>query len=179
MLTEKHNEVLTIEQSSTRSPDSVDSEPLPVAGSAEREEAERRLVRKLDRRLLPTIVIVFIMNYIDRNAVTTARLKGLEADLGLTGEIHSNLKVTHNFGGIVACRFFIGLPEAAFYPGGDHLLAISMVYKEGPATAKVLAPMRNSFDLAGAGISIFDLLRRIIDLKCVWHGMLGCFPPEV
>ncbi|KAJ8079917.1 hypothetical protein PM082_016742 [Marasmius tenuissimus] len=157
MLAKKDNEVLTIEQGSKRSPDTVDSEPLPVAGSAEREEAERRLVRKLDRRLLPTMVIVFIMNYIDRNAVTTARLKGLEADLGLTDEIPSNMilnyisrpswiggavvawgltstmtGVTHNFGGIVACRFFIGLPEAAFkfYPGAIYLVSRWYTKKE-------------------------------------------------
>ncbi|KAG0693959.1 major facilitator superfamily domain-containing protein [Suillus ampliporus] len=49
-----------------------------------RQAAERRLVRKLDFRLLPTIVIIFIMNYIDRVAITSARLKGLETDLGLT-----------------------------------------------------------------------------------------------
>ncbi|KAL0062319.1 hypothetical protein AAF712_010803, partial [Marasmius tenuissimus] len=85
-LGEKDNEkgeAYAIEHASTHSPE-VDSKPLPVAGSAEREEAERRLVRKLDRRVLPTVAIVYIMNYIDRNAVTTARLKGLEEDLQLT-----------------------------------------------------------------------------------------------
>ena len=30
-----------------------------------RAAAERRLVKKLDHRLLPTIVVIFIMNYID------------------------------------------------------------------------------------------------------------------
>lgn len=30
-----------------------------------RPEAERRLVRQLDLRLMPTIIIIFIMNYID------------------------------------------------------------------------------------------------------------------
>lgn len=33
--------------------------------TAERNLVERRLVRKLDRRLLPTIVLIFILNYID------------------------------------------------------------------------------------------------------------------
>ena len=31
----------------------------------QRASAERRLVKKLDHRLLPTIVVIFIMNYID------------------------------------------------------------------------------------------------------------------
>ena len=30
-----------------------------------RASAERRLVKKLDRRLLPTIVVIYIMNFID------------------------------------------------------------------------------------------------------------------
>lgn len=38
---------------------------LPAPGSQERLLAERRLVRKLDMRLIPTIFIIFIMNYID------------------------------------------------------------------------------------------------------------------
>ena len=30
-----------------------------------REQAEKKLVRKLDFRLLPTIILIFILNYID------------------------------------------------------------------------------------------------------------------
>ena len=69
-----------------------------------RQVAERHLVRVLDSRLMPTIIIIFLMNYIDvsvlpsrlymslthciqRNGITTARLKGLEQDLGLSGTI--------------------------------------------------------------------------------------------
>jgi hypothetical protein len=70
-----------------------------------RASAERRLVKKLDYRLLPTIVVIFIMNFIDvrqphrvqysfvcswilmqRSGVTSARLDGLEQDLHLTGK---------------------------------------------------------------------------------------------
>jgi hypothetical protein len=39
--------------------------PLPEPGSPERLLAERKLVRKLDARLLPTIILIYIMNYID------------------------------------------------------------------------------------------------------------------
>ena len=82
-------------------------EKLPPSGSAERVLAERKLVRKLDMRLLPTIFLIFIMNYIDvreafsissvysglndqtasqRNGVTTARLKGMQQDLHISGK---------------------------------------------------------------------------------------------
>ena len=41
-----------------------------------RPAAERRLVRMLDMRLLPTIIVIFIMNYIDvRDIVQPIRLE--------------------------------------------------------------------------------------------------------
>jgi len=139
---------------------------IQVLDAGKRAAAERHLIRKLDMRLLPIIILIYIMNYIDRTAITTARLKGLEQDLGLTdlqyetvvailyasycpAQIPSNMLlnwisrpslyigtcvvlwgltsaltgVTHNFAGIMACRVFIGLPEAAFYPGAIYLLS--------------------------------------------------------
>ena len=41
---------------------------FPEPGSRERALAEKRLVKKLDIRLLPTIILIFIMNYIDVRA---------------------------------------------------------------------------------------------------------------
>lgn len=41
---------------------SVDNEELRAGG---RHTAEQRLVRKLDVWLLPTVVIIYLMNYID------------------------------------------------------------------------------------------------------------------
>ncbi|PPR01382.1 hypothetical protein CVT24_006220 [Panaeolus cyanescens] len=142
-------------------------------GSPERLLAEKKLVRKLDSRLLPTIFIIFIMNYIDRNGVTTARLKGMQQDLHINdlqyatviailfvsycpAQIPSNMilnkvsrpslyigactvawgltsaltGITRNFAGIIACRVFIGLPEAAFYPGAIFLLSRWYTKKE-------------------------------------------------
>lgn len=45
---------------------------------------ERDLVKKLDLRILPIIIVLFILNFIDRNNFANARLKGLEADLKLS-----------------------------------------------------------------------------------------------
>ncbi|EIM85079.1 MFS general substrate transporter [Stereum hirsutum FP-91666 SS1] len=117
-----------------------------------RPSAERALVRKLDMRLLPTIILIFIMNYIDRTAVTSARLKGLQQDLGMTDiqysiilailyasycpmQIPSNI-VTHNFIGLLLCRIFIGIPEelafrSAILYGG---LLISNAFGSGSIT---------------------------------------------
>ena len=44
----------------------------------ERAAAERALTRKIDLRLLPMLVLMYIMNYLDRNNIAAARLAGLE-----------------------------------------------------------------------------------------------------
>ncbi|OJJ63750.1 hypothetical protein ASPSYDRAFT_141445 [Aspergillus sydowii CBS 593.65] len=61
--------------------------PVYVAAlsSDERACAERALVRKIDIRLLPMVIIMYIMNYLDRNNIAAARLAGLEKDLKLVG----------------------------------------------------------------------------------------------
>ena len=51
----------------------------------ERARLERALVRKIDLRLLPMIILMYILNYLDRNNIASARLAGLETDLGLVG----------------------------------------------------------------------------------------------
>ena len=51
----------------------------------ERKRAERALVRKIDFRLIPPIVIMYILNYLDRNNIASARLAGLEDELKLHG----------------------------------------------------------------------------------------------
>jgi hypothetical protein len=48
--------------------------------------AEKKLRRKIDRLIMPVVVTVYLMNYIDRNNYAAARLQGLEKDLGLVGD---------------------------------------------------------------------------------------------
>lgn len=45
---------------------------------------EKKLKRKIDSLIMPLVVLVYLMNYIDRNNYAAARLQGLEKDLGLT-----------------------------------------------------------------------------------------------
>ncbi|KAF5348567.1 hypothetical protein D9756_009620 [Leucocoprinus leucothites] len=172
---------------------------LPAPGTEERIIAEKKLLRKLDMRLLPTIFVIYIMNYIDRNGITTARLQGLQADLNMNdvqyatliavlyasyspAQIPSNMLlnyvtrpaayigicvvawgltslltgVTVNYSGILACRFFIGLPEAAFYPGAMYLLSRWYTKKELSFRSAVLYAgllLSNAFGaLIAAGI---------------------------
>ncbi|KAL4876866.1 major facilitator superfamily domain-containing protein [Aspergillus karnatakaensis] len=43
------------------------------------------LVKKLDLRIMPIVWMMYFLNYVDRNAIASARLNGLEEDLGLVG----------------------------------------------------------------------------------------------
>ncbi|KAI9900785.1 hypothetical protein N3K66_005047 [Trichothecium roseum] len=49
----------------------------------QRHELEVRVKRKIDFRILPMIVLMYILNYIDRNNIAAARYAGLEDDLKL------------------------------------------------------------------------------------------------
>jgi hypothetical protein len=53
-----------------------------------REEAEKKIVRKIDKRLLPLVVIIYLFNYLDRNSITQARLYGLQKDTHVNGAVY-------------------------------------------------------------------------------------------
>ncbi|KAF2757108.1 MFS general substrate transporter [Pseudovirgaria hyperparasitica] len=121
---------------------------------------EKKLKRKIDLRLMPMAILMYIMNYLDRNNIAAVRLAGLQTELRLTSvqyqttvsilfvgyilmQIPSNLLLNkiglpavylpscmvvwgivsgatagcHNYGGLLAIRFFLGFVEAAYFPG--------------------------------------------------------------
>lgn len=45
---------------------------------------EIRLVRSIDWKMMPILWLMYCLNYLDRNAITVARLDSLEEDLNLT-----------------------------------------------------------------------------------------------
>ncbi|KAJ7730757.1 major facilitator superfamily domain-containing protein, partial [Mycena metata] len=172
----------------------------PTDGEAsERHHAQQQLLHKLDFRLIPAIFVIYIMNYVNRTAITAARLRGLEQDLHLSdiqysvvlsilfvtlslGQPPSNMilnkvrrpsvyigccvvawglasalsGVTTNYAGMLACRFFIGLPEASFYPGAVYLLSCWYTKKELAIRTAILfsgLDIANAFGaLVAAGI---------------------------
>lgn len=50
-----------------------------------RQKVETELRRKIDTRILPLIVLIYLLNYLDRNSITQARLYGLQEDTGVKG----------------------------------------------------------------------------------------------
>ncbi|CAG8003853.1 unnamed protein product [Penicillium olsonii] len=124
----------------------------------EEKVVEKQLRKRIDALIMPLAILVYLMNYIDRNNYAAAKLQGLEEDLNLddtkyqTGlsvlfvgyilmQVPSNMLLNYmgrpswyigffvcawglvsaltsqvsTYGGIVACRFILGLVEAPFF----------------------------------------------------------------
>lgn len=50
-----------------------------------RKEYEKRVVRKVDTRLLPMLIIMYLLNFLDRSNLAQARQGTLEEDLDMKG----------------------------------------------------------------------------------------------
>lgn len=50
----------------------------------ERLRLETKMRRRIDIRLMPMLILMYILNYLDRNNIAAARLVGLDTELGLT-----------------------------------------------------------------------------------------------
>ncbi|KFY29735.1 hypothetical protein V494_08501 [Pseudogymnoascus sp. VKM F-4513 (FW-928)] len=117
------------------SPTAKNDNTVDAVSSAE----YRKLIWKLDVRLLPPLFILWFISLIDRVNIGTARIQGLEKDLGmnplskqfniatgskqLVGIFTIGQGLVTNFGGLVAMRFIIGILEAGLIPGSIFLLS--------------------------------------------------------
>jgi sugar phosphate permease len=93
----KDTQVQQIENGSLSGKTSLDK--IPGANEAQREfflnfaskDAEwivaedKRLVRKIDIRLLPFLIVMYLLNFLDRSNLAQARQGSLEKDLGMQG----------------------------------------------------------------------------------------------
>ncbi|KAH8657545.1 major facilitator superfamily domain-containing protein [Tricladium varicosporioides] len=84
----------------------------------ERKRKEKALVRHIDRRLLPMLILMYILNYVDRNALPAARIQGLETDLGLKG-VEYNTALSVLFAGYILAQvpsnMILGLTRPSIY----------------------------------------------------------------
>lgn len=76
--------VVDLKQSYTK-PEQPDTEAAPGSTYYIDELAERRLVRKLDLNILPLVMVIYLVSFLDRVNIGNARLFGLEEDLNLHG----------------------------------------------------------------------------------------------
>lgn len=77
---EKYNSAASNESFRDDIPDS-----LKHMSDEEIDRFMKKTNRKMDIRILPMLVLIYILNYLDRNSLYYARLAGIEEDLGLEG----------------------------------------------------------------------------------------------
>ncbi|KAK0187187.1 major facilitator superfamily domain-containing protein [Armillaria mellea] len=109
-------------------------------------EVEKRLVRKIDRHIVPTVWVLYTLSYLDRANIGNAKSGGMEEALSLTSnqysiillvffisyvifEVPANMFLTRVrpsyylsglcfiWGALAGVRFCLGIIEAGFAPG--------------------------------------------------------------
>jgi len=77
-----------------------DAGPASAMDPERRKQVEKRLKLKLDLRC-SFFVIIYIMNYLDRNNIAAARLGGLQEDLGIDDTQYATC--------LSICKFFFSV----------------------------------------------------------------------
>ncbi|OAA57589.1 MFS transporter [Niveomyces insectorum RCEF 264] len=123
-------ETMEVEQqeAEVRSAADVDMKPVPenrlaMAHAMSEEEfldAEKRLKRKLDFRLLVPLWLMYIMNFLDRNNIAAAKVAGLSTSLHLTSAQYSTavaiLFVSYVLAQIPSNVFLVHLRPSLYLP---------------------------------------------------------------
>jgi len=65
-------------------PEAQDPSGPALAPGEKEDKATRRLIRKIDIRLLPVLAVIYAFALIDRVNLPNARIAGMDADLGLS-----------------------------------------------------------------------------------------------
>ncbi|RGP76559.1 mfs general substrate transporter [Fusarium longipes] len=99
----------------------------------------RKVLWKIDIRIIPILMILYILSYVDRANIGNARIEGMVTDLGLSNTQYNTVLsiffvtyilcaniwkhgIVHNYGGIMAVRLLMGVFEAGLFPGAIALL---------------------------------------------------------
>ncbi|KAM0085596.1 hypothetical protein ACKRZS_002102 [Fusarium odoratissimum] len=120
-----------------------------TANIENRDIKENALVRRIDKRMMPLMMLLYILNYLDRNNIATARLGNFEEDIGLVAEQY-NTVISIFFDATVdlfalyhgllghSLRFILGFVEAPFFPGALFLFSSWYTKKELAVRISVL-----------------------------------------
>ncbi|KAI5272091.1 NAD(P)-binding protein [Aureobasidium subglaciale] len=77
----------------------------------------KRVLRRIDWRMMPTITIMFLLNYLDRINVSNARLAGLQSDLGMSDTIWSAGISTFYVGYLIGNLWLARVRPSLLLPG--------------------------------------------------------------
>ncbi|KAH8432857.1 uncharacterized protein LDX57_010487 [Aspergillus melleus] len=109
-----------------------------------------RATLKMDVMIFPCLMLMYILNYLDRNNIGAAKHANITEDLhlssteyqscisvlfagytvyicaamGIWGVISACQAAVHNFAGLMVARFLIGFVEAVFFPGALYYLSV-------------------------------------------------------
>ncbi|OJJ07726.1 hypothetical protein ASPVEDRAFT_877783 [Aspergillus versicolor CBS 583.65] len=130
------------------------------------EERKKKVIWKVDIRLIPLLTLLYLFSFIDRANIGNAKIEGLTETLNMSStqynvvlsiffvpyvifEVPSNyilskfkkpsmyiggiivawgivmtlMGIVHNFEGLVAVRFMLGVAEAGFFPGAVYIIS--------------------------------------------------------
>jgi sugar phosphate permease len=73
----------------------AESSPFDNMTEDERNRMERKMIRKVDFRLLTMTILMYILNYLDRNNIASAKLAGMQTDLKLHGNQYEVIHPKH------------------------------------------------------------------------------------
>ncbi|KAH7020406.1 major facilitator superfamily domain-containing protein [Ilyonectria destructans] len=68
--------------------DTLDGVDVDIPDRARKEKA---LLRRVDSRMMPLMMILYVLNYLDRNNIATARLGNFEKDIGLVDQQYNTI----------------------------------------------------------------------------------------
>ena len=90
-----------------------DSLPLPTElqhlNDEEIEALDKKLTRRLDCTLLPVVILLFLLNILDRNNIANAKIAGLTKTLGITNAEYNTCLMIFYIGCMVLLRQMLGL----------------------------------------------------------------------
>lgn len=92
--------------------------PLPPFDKA----AEKRILRKLDLKVLPILWLLYLVCFVDRSNIGNAKIQGMDSELKLKGQKYNVAVFTFNIGYLIA-----GVPlSIVFKKTGPKSLAVMM-----------------------------------------------------
>lgn len=85
---DKHQDFIETEEAGPSKPpgnnETAMSPALAALSEEEYNQVKRSAVRKLDIRIMPAVVLMYILNYLDRQNIASAKLANLVQDLNMT-----------------------------------------------------------------------------------------------
>ncbi|MCJ1309948.1 hypothetical protein MMC25_003609 [Agyrium rufum] len=148
-----------------KAPDNLPPDPDEGLSDEEKAAIDRKLLWKLDIKLIPWLCLLYLVSFLDRTNIGNAKILGLTTDLHLTnggynaclsiffvsyagfepvtnillkrlrpsifipiimtlwGIVMVTMGLTHNFSGLMAARWFLGMAEAGLFPGINYYLS--------------------------------------------------------